>query len=82
MRHKWLSALLVVLFGSFGAIYTWKYDKGFLITALCLGATLAIAGVDFATISACGVIVQIVLLITVLVRDNKLYMYYDKEEEK
>ena len=78
MRHRWLAVLLVVLFGSFGAIYTWKYDKGFLITALILGALLGMVGL-FEVAYILGILFQLTLLIVLLTRPTIKYTNYDKE---
>lgn len=78
MRNKWLALLLVILFGNLGAIYTWKYDKAFVILALVVGALLGMAGfVEVAWVFGC--ILQVILIIVVLTRDEQLYKEYDKQ---
>jgi uncharacterized membrane protein len=78
VRNKWLALLLVILFGNLGAIYTWKYDKAFVILALVVGALLGMAGfVEVAWVFGC--ILQVILIIVVLTRDEQLYKEYDKQ---
>lgn len=75
MKSKWLHFFLVVLFGSFGALYTWRDDKWVFIWALIVGTIVWFAGaVELAV--PLGGLFQVVYGLVILFRPKDFYENY------
>jgi hypothetical protein len=76
MKDKWLSFILVLLFGNFGALYTWKTDWAFLVISMCIGACFGVLDM-LPLASAFGIMIQFFYLVTIITIPKEFYKNYE-----